>query len=126
MSVIATDFDLATQVSESHVYARVRTIELTPEVTTIFLREVRNVMVDSRTMRLLLEFELAHSLSEASAFEVMSRCFGLMSGARVAIVNSDARQHPSLSFCTQVSQEFGEDFGYFTDAGSAADWLSEY
>jgi len=55
----------------------------------------------------------------------MTRCFGVMSGARVAFVNTDTRQHPSLTFCTQVSQEFGEDFGYFTDTGTAVEWLGE-
>ena len=59
------------------------------------------------------------------AYDVMTRCFGVMSGARVAFVNTDTRQHPSLTFCTQVSQEFGEDFGYFTDTGTAAEWLGE-
>ena len=125
MSVIPIDFDLAATVSESHIHARVRTVELTPEVTMSFLREVRNLMVDSRKMRVMLEFELAHTLNEARAYDVMTRCFGVMSGARVAFVNTDTRQHPSLTFCTQVSQEFGEDFGYFTDTGTAAEWLGE-
>jgi len=125
MSVIPMDFDLATEVRLGYVHARLRTVELTPDVTSRFLRQARNVMVDSRTMRLMIEFELAHALNETNAFEVMSRCFGVMSGARVAFVNTDARQHPSLSFCTQVSREFGQDFGYFTDSGSAVEWLSE-
>jgi len=125
MSTVPIDFDLATDLTDGQIHARIRTVELTPEVTMSFLREVRNIMIDSRTMRLMIEFELAHALSETSAFEVMSRCFGVMSGARVAFVNTDARQHPSLTFCTQVSQEFGEEFGYFTDSGTAVEWLSE-
>lgn len=124
MSVTPVDFDLATTSHEAYLAARVRAVELSPGLATSLVSELRAKLVDARLVKLLLELELAHSLTDAEIFEVMKRFTPLMSSIRIAFVNRDARHHPSMEFGVQVSREFGEDYHYFTNTAEATAWLT--
>ena len=118
------DFDLVTDVRGGHLAARVRAISITPDVTERFLREIRYKLVGERLGHLLLEFELAHAMTETEVFDVMRTFSSMMPGLRIAVVNADPRHHPSLQFGIRVSQEFGQDYRYFTEADAAHQWLT--
>jgi hypothetical protein len=118
------DFDLVTSVRDGHLAARVRAISITPDVTERFLREIRYQLVGERLGHLLLEFELAHAMTEAEVFDVMRTFSSVMPGLRIAVMNGDPRHHLSLQFGIRVSQEFGQDYRYFTDTDAAHQWLA--
>jgi len=124
-SASPADFDLVTNVRDGHLEARVRAVSITPQIAERFLRDIRHKLVGERLGNLLLEFELAHAMTEAEVFEVMRTFSSMMPGLRIAVMNRDARHHSSLQFGIQVSQEFGQDYRYFTDATAAHRWLSE-
>jgi hypothetical protein len=116
-------YDLSCEAHEDHVSARVRSIALTPAIAAQFLRDARNSLLDSRKARLLLEVELAHSLSEQEAFDLMDSISGMLSGLRVALVNRDPRHHGSLLFGVDIAREAGQEYGYFTNPDDALGWL---
>jgi len=124
LSAPSIDYDLVTDVRDDHLAARVRAIGISPQMAEGFLREIRQALAGERLGHLLLEFELAHALSDAEVFEVMRTFSSMMPGLKIAIVNRDARHHLSLQFGMQISQEFGQDYRYFTDAGAAQQWLT--
>ena len=120
----AYDFDLETEVCRDYIAARVRSLEINPALTQRFLRDIRHVLTGERFGHLLLEFELAHAMTEAEVLEVMQTFFDVMPGLKIAVVNRDSKHHPSLSFGAMVSQEFGQDYRYFKNAEEARVWLT--
>ncbi|HTH51144.1 MAG TPA: hypothetical protein VL501_04380 [Pyrinomonadaceae bacterium] len=116
-------YDLTCETRDDHVFARVRSISLTPDVATQFLRDARNKLIDSRQAHLLLEVEVAHALSDQEVFAFMDNFSGVLSGLRVALVNRDTKNHDNLQFGIRVSREAGEQYGYFTCPDEALNWL---
>ncbi|MFL6373486.1 MAG: hypothetical protein ACJ73D_02355 [Pyrinomonadaceae bacterium] len=125
LSAPAADFDLVMDVHKGHVSAMVRAISINPRVIESILQEIRQTLAGERLGHLLLEFELAHALGESEMFEIMQTFSSVMPGLKIAVMNRDSRQHSSLQFGVQVSQEFGQDYRYFTDAEAADKWLAE-
>ncbi|HEY2847279.1 MAG TPA: hypothetical protein VGI80_05625 [Pyrinomonadaceae bacterium] len=120
----AIDFDLETEVRGEHIAARVRALEIGPELTRRFLREIRREIAGERFAHLLLEFEMAHAMSEDDIYQIMGTFAEMMPGLKIAVVNRDPRHHPSFAFGVRISQEFGEDYRYFTDVDQATRWLT--
>lgn len=121
--VTPISYDLTCEARDDHLYARVRSIEFTPHVASQFLRDARNALLDSRKAHLLLELELAHSLSDQDAFDLMETFSGLLSGLRVALVNRDSKHHQPFLLGVHLSRDAGEEYGYFTSPNEALQWL---
>lgn len=125
MSLVThTDFDLLTEIHSDHIEALVRGVSISPDIANRFLREIRQTLSGERLAHLLIEFELAHALTDSEVFEIMRTFSSVMPGVKVALLNRDPRHHPSLQFGVKISQELGEDYGYFTDADAARTWLN--
>lgn len=124
LSAAPIDYDLTTDVHNDHLAARVRAVGVSAQMAESFLREIRLALAGERLGHLLLEFELAHAMTDAEVFEVMRTFSSMMPGLKIAILSQDARHHLSLQFGTQISQEFGQDYRYFTDADAARRWLT--
>src|SRR6476646_3331815 len=92
------DFDLSTEVHADYVAALIRVVSITPDVAKRFLDEIRQTLARERLGRLLLEFELAHAMTEAEVFEVIQTFSAVMPGLKIAVMNRDPRHHPSLEF----------------------------
>jgi hypothetical protein len=123
-SVPSTDFDLATVVREDHIAVRVRAVAIGADIAERFLREIRLSLAQHRLGHVLLEFEIAHALTDKEVFDVMRTFSTVMPGLKIAVVNHDPRHHPSFEFGVHASQKFGQDLAYFTDSRVAERWLT--
>jgi hypothetical protein len=123
-SVPPTDFDLATVVRKDYIAVRVRAIAIGTDIAERFLREIRLSLAQHRLGNALLEFEIAHTLTDKEVFDVMRTFSTVMPGLKIAVVNRDPRHHPSVEFGVHASQKFGQDLAYFTDPRVAEQWLT--
>lgn len=117
------EYDLVTRPTPDHLYARVRAVEITPEIAARLLRETKDALIDARSGRLLLECEIAHTLNESEAFTLVEQLRRIMPGLRIALVNRDARHFPSFRLSVGLAISSGEDHAFFADPAAAREWL---
>src|SRR5438477_12640792 len=119
MSLPAVEYDLVTDPRSGYLFARVRTVALTSEVASRLLPELRRALLDARRTRLMLEYDVAHALTEDEALEFRNNMIKVLPGMRIAFVTEDAKHDPSLRFGTAVAEQAREDHRFFTDTASA-------
>jgi hypothetical protein len=119
------EFDLVTDPRPGYLFARVRTVALTPEVALRLLGELRMALLNARRARLLLEYEVAFTLTEEEVLQFVNITMEVLSGMRIALVAADAKHAPSLSFGTAVANYSGHEHRFFTNATAAEEWLLE-
>jgi hypothetical protein len=123
MTDVVREFDLTTEPCEDHLYAHVRTVAMTPRLYRTLFKDIRDVVLENRAGRLLIEYEAAHVLTEHETFELMEELVKVMPGMRIAIVARDPKHRPSLNVSAFVGIETGEEIRSFTDPAVAEEWL---
>ena len=123
MVSLPAEYDLNSNVHDGYVYARVRTPALTPEVAAGLLRELRVVLIDARKFRLMMEYEVAFALTDEEAEEFVKMTATTFPGIRIAFVAADSRHAPSLSMGAALANYSGGEYGFFTKAEDADEWL---
>lgn len=119
------EYDLTTEERADYLFARVHAVRMTSDVAKRALRETRNALMQAGTGRLLLEYELAHTLSDSETVAVMRDVLEIMPGMRIAFLDADSRHMDSLHLATSVGVQAGEEHHYFSDPRAAEKWLLE-
>jgi|GEM_PF-3158165 len=125
MSSPVLTYDLVTEPRGGFLFARLRTVALTPDVIGPLLQELRAAMLDARLSRLLVEYEVAFALTEHEALEFTNKIMDVLSGMRIAFVAANSKHAPSLRFGTAVAGFAREDHRFFTDVALAEEWLHD-
>ena len=118
------EYDLTTEERPEYLYARVRAVAVTRELLPRMLKDIKRSLMDSRQGRLLLEYELAHTLREDDALSLTEEVAKTMPGFRIAFVNRDTKHFSSFFLTAGMGAASGHEHAFFTDLAKARSWLA--
>jgi hypothetical protein len=125
MQISSVEYDLTNEARPDYLYSRLRTVAITPGLLDSVLVDIRKAYLESRIARLLVEIEIAHSLTEDETFEFVNGLLQSMSGMRIALVARDSRQRPALAVAQGIALGTGRDLRAFDNLAAGEKWLLE-
>ena len=118
-----TKYNLLTEELDGYIFALVRAVALTPEVTEAIMTDVRNAVLDVRAVRLMFEYEAAHVLDDEETLGFTNELIGRMRGMRIALIARDSKHRLSLCLAEAIALDRGVEFRSFSDLTGAEQWL---